>query len=180
MHLMIDIETLGTGPDAVVLSCAMIPFGATVDELGKPVKFGISKDEQIEVGRVIDASTAVWWMKQAPAAIAVMAEMQENAVPLSRARGIIAETINLGYEGIWANDPDFDCTILRSLCPDIKWPFWMNRSVRTAKMIAQNSDIDLSHIVNPNAHDPEQDCYTQIRQVMEVHKRLAEVGLRLL
>lgn len=180
MHLMIDIETLGTGPESVVLSVAMLPFGATIDALGKPIKFGINKEDQFIEGRRIDSATAVWWLRQSPAAIAVMADMQENAVSLSRARGIIAETIGLGYEGIWANDPDFDCAILRNLCPDISWPFWTHRSMRTVKALAEVNSIDLSKIVNPNAHDPEQDCYTQVRQVMEVHNRLSESGIRLL
>lgn len=180
MHLMIDIETLGTGPNSVVLSVAMLPFGATVNELGRPTVFGINREEQVEDGRVICPKTAVWWMKQSPAALAKLAEAQENALSVSRARNIIETTIGLGYHGIWANDPDFDCTILRDLCPDISWPFWTHRSVRTIKMLADHSGIDLSHIVNPTEHDPAQDCYTQVRKVMEVHTRMAEVGLRLL
>lgn len=180
MHLMIDIETLGLGSDCVVLSVCMIPFGKTIDELGKPTTFGISRDDQLAEGRVIEPAAAKWWMEQEPAALAALAEAQQNAVGLDRARSIIEASISLGYEGIWANDPDFDLCILQNLHPNMKWPFWTYRSVRTAKAIAANSGIDLQHIVNPVAHDPEQDCYTQIRHVMEVHKRMAEVGLSLL
>ena len=65
IHAMVDIETLGTKPNSVVLTvggCKFNPF--TMDE---PFDFFLMKldvDQQIEQGRFVDDKTLEWWGKQ--------------------------------------------------------------------------------------------------------------------
>ena len=65
-NLMLDIETLGTGPNSVILSIGAVEF----DETGVISKFyeAIDPESCTDWGLQIDARTVLWWMDQNDAA----------------------------------------------------------------------------------------------------------------
>ena len=64
-HGMIDLETLSTRPDAVILSVGAIkfdPYSST--EPHDPLLFKVDVDSQTEMGRHVMEDTLNWWATQ--------------------------------------------------------------------------------------------------------------------
>ena len=75
MDIMLDIETLATSPDAVVLTFGAIkfdPFNPSI-QMSDGIYFRIDVDEQIALGRRVDEGTVAWWGTQS-------AEVREEAL----------------------------------------------------------------------------------------------------
>ena len=173
IETMIDIETLDTGPRAVVLSAAVVTF--TQEEGSKDsrsVTFDI--DRQLAKGRTISESTLTWWMSQSDEArhMAFGGPRTDIYSGLHR----LADGVTPG-SAHWANSPSFDMTILGSLYEDfdikVPWPYWACRDVRTLKDLAQiEDDWKPSEPISGVAHDPVYDCRWQIELVREARRRL--------
>ena len=68
MDVMLDIETLATPPDSVILTLGAVRFDpkdADGDIKGSFYK-RLDVDEQLKMGRRVDEETVAWWGKQAP------------------------------------------------------------------------------------------------------------------
>ena len=65
IHAMIDLETLGTDPNSVIISLGAIKFNPYTDvepDGGLYIKPDI--DEQQDLGRTINDDTLEWWGRQ--------------------------------------------------------------------------------------------------------------------
>lgn len=178
-HTMIDIETLGTRPDAVILSIGAVYFNPQCEELGMHEAchmFPPVPEQEVE-GRKVDGSTAAWWMRQSfEARQALLDGQRANTDTLDQMRMTLA-TIVEDADTLWANGPDFDLVILRDFMgPGYKWPFWKHSCVRTFKT---RFDWALAgaNISRGNAHDAIADCLYQARQVRTIYRALADKGV---
>ena len=64
-HAMIDLETLGTKPDCVILTLGAIKFDPfTNEEPHSGLYQKLDIDEQDKLKRTQDESTIEWWGKQ--------------------------------------------------------------------------------------------------------------------
>ena len=64
-HAMIDIETLATSPEAVILSVGGVKFDPyTNEEPHSGLYLRLNVDEQSELDRHVDDNTLEWWSKQ--------------------------------------------------------------------------------------------------------------------
>src|SRR5574343_375905 len=67
LECMVDLETLGNGNSAVILSigaCKFLPHGQGVD-IHAPHRFEVFVDPQscVDIGMKMDVSTVLWWME---------------------------------------------------------------------------------------------------------------------
>jgi hypothetical protein len=173
-HLQIDIETAANSPRSYVLTVGLLLF----DPLGdgsedKGWHFGVPAS--MNKGRELNVETLIWWMKQSEEArnnswVAPQSYAEFNgqrvSLPPGNLQQILRETTTQA-EHIWANDPDFDCTIMRDFFTtngwDYRWPFGKHRSMRTLKALYEIPQID-----NALAHDALADCRYQAAQVRTV------------
>ena len=66
MDVMLDLETLGTRPDCVILTLGAVKFNPyTADMPGPGLYLRPDVDEQISRGREVQEETVEWWLKQA-------------------------------------------------------------------------------------------------------------------
>lgn len=170
MHAMLDIETLGTNPDAPVLSAAVVYFDPETGETFGAAKFVFDVRQQTD--RPINFDTMKWWMSQSAEASAHWREaktydgLEQFAAFCSK------------YERVtwWANSPAFDEVIMSSLLRGagvrVPWNFWTWRDVRTIKAFL----FDKSKPQNNNAHDPLDDCLAQIELVHRFYTEQAMVA----
>lgn len=129
MHIMIDIETLGTRADAVTLSIGAIVFD--LENLLVPYPYGVGwKDvdgknqcsmigkhafyrvlyaqEQLDSGFTVDWGTLSWWMEQ-PNAWSVFSDRGADQSTLKIALEDLADFILENIpEAIWCKGPSFD------------------------------------------------------------------------
>ena len=66
MDIMLDLETLATSPDSVILTFGAIKFDPFDPSkvLDTGLYFRINVDEQIALGRHVDEGTVAWWGTQ--------------------------------------------------------------------------------------------------------------------
>ena len=123
IDIMLDIETLATSPDSVILTLGAIKFNPfdPAAEMGQALYVKVDVDEQVALGRNIDPGTVEWWGKQAEAVLEDFAQ-QLNRFVNSANR-------------IWAQGPVFDIVILENLYRQLNkptpWPFYVIRDSRT-------------------------------------------------
>lgn len=135
-HVVLDLETLGTGPGCVILSIgAVLLSPAGVEDTFYQV---IDLDSSMSHGLKVDPDTLIWWQEQSvEARVAVFVS---DAYTLGSVLQSFAKWLprDRNFE-IWGNGPDFDNAILnhaytvcRIKCP---WDFWRNQSIRTARLM---------------------------------------------
>jgi len=162
--IMIDLETLATGPDSVILTIGALRFDPYSDDSSvdvhdmphfycrvDPSSFDYPEAE-------INDETMAWWGRQSP-------EAQEAAFGEGFERLDIRDALEQLFsfcrpcDRVWANGPAFDIIILetcaRRLGKQWPWQFWQARDVRTVfKMVPSLAKR------NPS-HDALDDCWRQ-------------------
>jgi exodeoxyribonuclease VIII len=135
-HIMCDLETLGTGPNAAVLSVALIVIDAE-DKSFRTVDSYYGKADKKTITGDIDTDTVMWWMEQDDAARAELL-VEGDAKPEYKLAHDVSEFLrdNSGAM-LWGNGASFDNVILRSLLKrnSLEWPlpYGNDRCYRTLK-----------------------------------------------
>lgn len=179
--IMIDLETLGTTADSVILSIGAVRFdsrGDTVDETGPNTFYcSVSVDSNTENGRRIDESTLAWWMGQSKEAQAVFREPKHH---LRLAIRDLLEWVGPAGDNtstwVWSNGADFDIPMVahaaRSFNLTLPWKFWNNRCMRT---LASMPFADAVERPRPAvAHNALADAIAQARYVQLLMKAARE------
>lgn len=134
-HVMIDLETLATTADAVIMSIGAVRFDLDSTKLGEDGFYAsVSIESNLEKRRRIDEDTLVWWMKQDAAAQHVFHEPKQA---LGDALESLSVWVGDDDSFVWSNGADFDLPMLahayRSFDWLPPWKFWNSRCFRTFK-----------------------------------------------
>jgi len=168
---MLDIETLGTGPDAPVLSAAVVFFDPETEKTFEQAKFIFNVT--LQTTRVIDFTTVTWWINQSPEARAHWMNVKEY----NTLEQFVQFCETHSKVTWWANSPAFDEVIMSSLLRDaderVPWKFWTWRDVRTIRNFLFNQ----TKPNNNNVHDPLADCLAQIELVNRFYAQQAMVAI---
>lgn len=139
-HIMLDLETLGTTPNAAIISIGACKFNPWADG-GIDDRFHahITFESAMKYGRA-DPDTILWWMNTGPHAREAMLAAQDNAVELDEALSVFADWFGSEPLLVWGNGAAFDNVILRNAfkatgieCP---WGYGYDRCFRTLKNLA--------------------------------------------
>lgn len=133
-HAMVDIETLATDREALVLSVGACKFDPYSDEDPQDGRhWRIDIDEQLEMGRNVSDSTMEWWSKQSES---VKSETftAEGRIPVRQFLKEFNQWLNPSPK-IWAQGPLFDIIILEDLYNSCEykynWAYWQIMDSRT-------------------------------------------------
>lgn len=175
-HAMIDLETLGTGVDCVVLSCGVAFF----DERGT-LPGGwytlLDLDEQLRKRRV-DAGTLRWWMEQEKVAQdAAFKGNNDTVLSIADFHRNLTRELN-GAERVWSHGLNFDVCILDHMFSReglrSPWKYNAVRDTRTMYDLVPWDDLPKREGVYHNAlHDAKH----QAACIVTVMKRLAGATL---
>lgn len=161
---MIDIETLSTANNAIILTIGAIKFNRyeKIKELKDMETFyvRICKESCENLGMDLDENTLKWWNSQNEKA-RYEALLNTDRTDIKLALGKLSLFLRK-CNNIWANSPTFDCIILENaykICNlQIPWKFWNIRDCRTVYDLA---NIKLTS-VGETSHNSLEDCYAQI------------------
>ena len=137
-HIMIDLETLGTGSNAVVVSISAVIFDMKTGTLGNEFEIGLDNREQVKKGGIIDKETVEWWAKQDQDAKDELSRLIKQ--PVTDALNSFNKWIKANFNvpskiKLWGNGATFDNVIVRNLYKrhDIEFliPFYADKDVRT-------------------------------------------------
>ncbi len=135
-NIMLDLETLGTRADSVILSIGAVKFNLLSGEMDdKAFYASVSIDSNHEVGpRHISESTVMWWLKQSAEAQAVFHGAKTT---LNSALEEFVNWIDHPDYRIWSNGADFDIPMmvhaLDTFGYEVPWKFYMTGCHRTEK-----------------------------------------------
>lgn len=195
-HVMIDIETLGTSVDAIVLSIAAIAFDPRGSDLLAPPRFlvppyvpkektdparlffqRVDIDTQIAMGRKLHGSTLRFWIEHPAAFKAAVAA--GTAYDLGRVLNELREWWTRGaqdnqpgseVEAVWSHGATFDLPILehayRCAGQEPPWTFRKPRDTRTLFSFFP----DMTEKEKPMeflSHHPVWDAWRQAHQVQQ-------------
>jgi len=167
-HLMIDIETLGTGPDSVILTIGAQGFDPT-STLFTDATYYKRLDIDSQQDRSVNDDTIAWWSKQSQ-------EAQDEAMGDGDDRVSIKDALDeLGkliwkHDIIWCNGASFDFPILDDAFVKndlaVPWKYWNTRDTRTVYSLVPN----LGKL--GNNHNALADCVNQIDMLQKALKLL--------
>jgi len=160
-HAMIDLETLGTGPDCVVLTIGGVKFNPNeISDTHNEFYYRFDVDEQLAKGRTTLDSTLEWWSRQEKS-VRDEALGDEGRTPVLE----VLQHLNkwcVGADVIWCQGPAFDIVILENMYKQyqhhIPWAFWKIRDSRTLFSIMPN---DPRKEIDFDAHNALEDCKVQ-------------------
>jgi hypothetical protein len=168
MNLMLDIETLGSAPDSVILTIAACAFDPFSDAIYDQHALYSRIDTECQNDRSIDESTVAWWANQSAAA-QEEAFGEQNRVPLEDA---LQELSDLIWKSniTWANGISFDVTILenafKSYGMQLPWQYYNVLDART--VYRMNPDRERLG----NSHHAFEDVILQIGLLQRTFKKL--------
>ena len=173
MDVMIDLETVGTGPDACILTIAAQTFDPNA--LGYlPKDYYARVDIDSQPNREVDDATVEWWATQ-PQEAQDEAFGEEGRISLKQA---LEELSKLCFHCnlTWANGTTFDMVILENAYKQeqlpIPWQFWNVRDARTVYSLYPD-------LPKPKAsHHALEDCKRQIDLLQQTLQHLGVTKLR--
>jgi hypothetical protein len=177
IHYMLDLETLSTQPDAVVLSIGMVAFTSRSNDIINSFYQRVSLDDQISRGATVDASTLDWWAAQPDEArTEALSGGSDRCSPwdaMARLTGFFDEQRPAAADlRVWANAPSFDCVILRRMASranqhPIPWTYREERCYRT---IRENYPSSEPSARTNCAHRAIDDAMFQARHLMAINQ----------
>lgn len=166
MHIMLDLETMGTRPSAPIVSIGAVAFsaGGVHHEFYLPVSLSTSVSE----GAIIDPVTVMWWMEQSDEARRAL--RAADATPVREAlRKFFDWQKAFELAGVWGNGASFDNVILTETYHRAygvtPWRFWQDRCYRTVKNMYPNVEL----VRSGTHHNALDDARTQAEHLIAIN-----------
>ncbi|MCF2472092.1 exonuclease [Citrobacter braakii] len=183
-HLMVDLETMGSGPDAPIVSIGAVFFEPSTGNTGAEFYQVVSLESSMSFGMKPDASTIQWWLKQSSEARSAI--LVDEAMGLRETLELLADFIAENAANgshtvqLWGNGCSFDNVILRRAYAltetPFAVPFWNDRDVRTmvelGKSVGINPRFDIPF--EGDMHNALSDARHQVKYVSAIWQHLTK------
>lgn len=169
-NIMLDLETLGTRPNAPIIAIGAVEFDSKTGKLGNSFYEVIDFKSAVEAGGVIDPDTVMWWMKQSDEARGAFSRtgMQLESALTAFRLWLLDCSHNLDIVKIWGNGASFDNVLLAESYKrcgyEVPWKFWNDMCYRTVKNL--NLHIKMSR--TGTAHNALDDAKSQVLHLMSI------------
>lgn len=187
-NVMLDLETMGKGPSAAIVTIGAVFFDPMTGELGAEFEAHIDLNDSARFGEM-DPDTVLWWLGQsdeARAAIAYNVDGDKRMALLQALQKFQEWLMANGQEGkrpyVWGNGAGFDCTIMASAYDAVNkvrfigyWNGFKDRDVRTVVDMGRDllgfdpkKDMPFEGV----AHRALDDAKHQARYVSAIYQRM--------
>lgn len=179
-HVMIDLETLGTERDSVILSLGAVKFDREKIYEDDGLYLQLKWQDQLNNGGTVTEGTLRFWLSQPAASRDAILNRNSALTPnwaISTLNDWFLNSVSKPkYCRVWAKGPAFDLSILGDLYQRQgqgmpPWPYWAERCVRTALMMSGVNSI--KRPADMTEHHPFHDA---VYQAMQVRKFLISCG----
>lgn len=170
--VMIDIETLSTETNALILTISAVKFNMKEDKDMETFYYRINRESCEKLGMHVDENTVKWWKNQKE-------EARLEAFDEKDRFGIKFVLLKLtdflrDANCLWSHSPNFDYVILESAYKkcrlDVPWKFWQLRDTRTVYDLAYVNLKEFSK--STECHNALFDCFNQIKALKQSYKNL--------
>jgi exodeoxyribonuclease VIII len=187
-NVMLDLETMGNGPNAAIVAIGAVAFDIETGTIGDKFYKLVDLTTAVDCGGVMDASTVMWWVQQGQGAR--LALVADAATHLRGALDMFADWLTKTTNGqephVWGNGAAFDNVILASAYRNAgkpqPWKHWNDRCYRTVKALYPAVKLERTgthHIAVDDAESQARHLIAMLGRV-EVHARrqLTEAAVR--
>ncbi|MBS0363693.1 MAG: 3'-5' exoribonuclease [Proteobacteria bacterium] len=169
MHIMVDLETIGTRPGSAICSLGAVAFDPVAGTMGQEFYAPISLRSCQAARLTFDADTVGWWLEQSEAARAALKGGEDVQKVLQEFQQWWRA---LRAKFIWAHGANFDEPLLsaafRACGLAVPWKYWDTRCTRTIYDLT-GVKPDRAEGVHHNALD---DAKAQARAVIVAYAKL--------
>ncbi|WP_313079526.1 3'-5' exoribonuclease domain-containing protein [Atlantibacter sp.] len=181
-HLMVDLETVGSNPDAPIVSIGAVFFEPSTGETGPEFYQVVDLASAMRFGAQPDASTILWWMKQSSEARSAL--LVEDAADLDVALTLFSEFLCENAANgtksvqVWGNGATFDNVLLKQSYGLVggaaPWRFVNDRDVRTIVELGNAVGINPRYDIpfEGDKHNALADARHQAKYVSAIWQRL--------
>lgn len=180
-HLMIDLETLGRRPDAIITQIGGVFFSPT----GIPGEYGDTFTADVDIasqkGRTVSTNTIQFWLTQPHEASAHIVSEENpslNSVLQDFRSFVVLNTQDKEKLMVWANGAAFDFPMLDDafeFCQmEMPWVYHQVNDLRTLrnkahpKRCQETYDSDLANGIGLTKHKAVEDCIQQVAMLQEL------------
>ena len=187
-NIMLDLETMGKGSNAAIVSIGAVFFNPLTGELGEKFYERIWLESAAKHGE-LDASTVVWWLGQSDEARAEI--NHDESVGLNEAIRGFSEFVINNTKGsftdtrVWGNGCTFDNVIIANAYKQLKlqkpWSYAGDMDVRTSVELGRkllNFDPKKDMPFEGEKHNALADAIHQAKYVSAIYQKLAEATHR--
>lgn len=169
-HVMIDIETLGCRPNAIILAIAAVEFNLATGQIGRVFNNTMDFTSALVYNRTLDADTLKFWLNQPK-------EVQDEVLLGGDRFDKGMERFSLFMQQfdedtqVWSNGSNFDLIILKNAASHFcfsNWQYWQERDVRT--LVSLNPTIKDNMEFVGKRHNPLHDCLHQIKYCTKIYQ----------
>lgn len=174
---MIDIETMGMGPDGAIVGIAAAMFDMQKQEIGPTFKRAVNLATSVDAGMSMKPSTIMFWLGQTEEARrSIMWQTVRLTDALNEFNEWMAEHSRPRDLRVYGNSPSFDLVILQTAyrltgipCP---WHYTNERDFRTIRAMYPSVEYNTDD-KGDAAHDPMVDVKFQINHLFKIKNRHA-------
>lgn len=160
-QIMLDLETMGTGPDAAIVAIGAVMFDSVYvgDEDHHSFYRNVMLESSVRYRLKIDPSTVMWWLRQGDAARQALAGHigMELHLALEQFSVWVLQYGQSDELLVWGNGAAFDNVILRNAYKEVglepPWSHWNDRCYRTMKALWPSLKLDRSGVHHHALHD---------------------------
>lgn len=171
-HVMVDIETLSTENNAVIVQISAVQFNPYTGKNLNTFNANISIQSALDFGLNINESTLRFWLEQEKSAIDMVftkntVSLPEALLSFSNFIKSCSTSIEECNTRIWGNGPSFDAAKLKSAYSatqlQLPWIYWNERCVRT--IVACDYSYKKNETFEGIKHYGIDDCKHQIKYI---------------
>jgi exodeoxyribonuclease VIII len=138
--VMVDLETMGKGPDAAVVAIGAVFMDLKGLRAGPEFYREVSLCSAVRFGGQMDPETVLWWMGQKDEARAMFRNPGGHITEVLAGFSVWAQATCPASElAVWGNGAAFDCVVLRRSYERAglatPWNWWNDRCYRTMKKL---------------------------------------------
>ncbi len=138
-NLMIDLETMGTNPQAAIVAIGAVEFSLTSGELGREFYKVVDLASSMEAGGIVDPGTVLWWLRQSDEARAMFQAPAHRIHEVLESLSLFMAEFGGPDVKVWGNGAAFDNVVLagafeRTGLPR-PWKYPNDRCYRTIKAL---------------------------------------------
>ncbi len=169
--LMIDIETLSSATDAVMIQLAGVYFDRNTGECGEEFCMNIDENSCIDQGFKTNESTLAWWATQDQA---ILQAIRTNTHDVKHVTEAFFNFYRSGGKDVqvWSH-ATFDFVIVQNYLEKLHKKFMYHKNARDIRTLVNLSGVDLTaYDWNKKTHNALDDCKFQVQYCVDAMKKL--------
>mgnify|MGYP001212003498 CR=1 FL=1 len=173
MDVMIDLETMGVGNNAAIVSIAAVRFDIQTGKTYEFFEVNVDLNSSLNKGFKVSGSTILWWLSQSAEARGSL--VLAPSINIEEALTKFAEFLRPD-DILWSNGLRFDIALLddayQLLNMKIPWDFHNERDVRTLVAFAPGIKDRCIKENKNEKHIALNDCLLQILYCSEIYNKI--------